>query len=416
MSSSYPIRTISPDEFEAFAAVPGHAFLEDWSPEAMEIERSVTEFDRTIAAFDGAQMVGTASAYTFELTVPGGTAGAAGISLVSVLPSHRRRGILTAMMRHEIADARRRGEAIAILFASESGIYERFGFGLATWQQRMRIGRGAGQLAVGAAAPESKQPRLRFAAPAEVRAELGQLFDAARPVRPGMLARNDSWWDVLLSDDQSRRNGMSPLRCVLAEDDAGPRGYALYRTQPMWTDGIADGTIRLRELVALDPTAAATLWADLFSRDLVGEVVAPSSPIDDPLLAMLADARRAQPLVSDALWVRLIDLPGALGQRRFASAVDVVLDVLDPFLPENAGRWRLASSGLAGDGTARCERTTAAADILLSVDALGAGYLGGASFGQLAAAGHVTELTPGALALLAAAMSWDPRPWCSMMF
>jgi predicted acetyltransferase len=416
MSSSYPIRTISPDEFEAFAAVPGQAFLEEWSPEAMEIERPVTEFDRTIAAFDGPQIVGTASAYTFELTVPGGLAGAAGISLVSVLPSHRRRGILTDMMRYELADARQRGEAIAILFASEFGIYRRFGYGLATWHQRMRIGRGAGQLAIGAAAAASKQPGLRFAPPAEVQADLAQLFDAARPARPGMLARNDSWWGVLLSDDPSRRNGMSPLRCVLAEDDDGARGYVVYRTQAAWTDGIADGTIRVRELIALDPAAAVALWADLFSRDLVGEVVAPSRPIDDPLLAMLADARRAQPLVGDGLWVRLIDLPGALGQRRYASAVDIVLDVLDPFLPENAGRWRLISSGPAGDGAARCERTTAAADVLLSVDALGAGYLGGASFGQLAAAGYVTELTPGALTLLAAAMSWDPRPWCSMMF
>ncbi len=163
MTSSYPIRVISADEFEEFAAVPGQAFLEEWTPEAIEVERPVTEFDRTIAAFDGTQMVGTASAYTFRLTVPGGSADAAGISLVSVLPSHRRRGILTEMMQYEINDARQRGEALAILYASESGIYGRYGFGLATWHQRMRIGRGDGRLAIGAAlaAIEARTPALR---------------------------------------------------------------------------------------------------------------------------------------------------------------------------------------------------------------------------------------------------------------
>jgi predicted acetyltransferase len=415
MSASYPIRPITPDEFEAFGEVPGQAFLAEWPAEAREIERQVTEFDRTIAAFDGAQIVGTAGAYTFRLTVPGGAADAAGISSVSVLPSHRRRGILTDMMRHLIMDARQRGEAMAILFASESGIYGRFGFGVATWQQRIRIARGDGRLAVGAAAPEFKEPRLRFTGPAEARSDLQRVFDAALPGRPGTLARNRAWWDVLLSDPPTSRDGMSPLRCVVAEDDAGPRGYTLYRTQPSWTDGLADGTLRLRELIALDPAAEAALWGDLFSRDLVGQVIAPSRPVDDPLLAMLADPRRAQPLVGDALWVRLIDVPTAMVQRRYACAVDIVLDVLDPALADNAGRWRLTSSG-PDDGSPQCERSTAPADLLVAAQALGGSYLGGASFGQLAAAGYVSELTPGALKRLAAAMSWDPRPWCSMMF
>ena len=247
------------------------------------------------------------------------------------------------MMRQVIADARSRGEAIAILFASESSIYGRYGFGVATWQQQLRIGRGDGQLAagaVGAVAP----PRLRFPAPADVRADLMGVYDAVLPGRPGMLARNDRWWDVVLSDIPAHRGGMSPWRCLLAEDESGPRGYALYRTQPSWSDGIPDGTISVSELIALDPAATAALWADLLGRDLVGAVIARRRPVDDPLLAMLADPRRARPIVGDALWVRLIDLQAALVQRRYACAVDVVLDVLDPFLPENAGRWRLEAA------------------------------------------------------------------------
>ncbi|HSR83108.1 MAG TPA: GNAT family N-acetyltransferase [Streptosporangiaceae bacterium] len=416
MSPSYPIRTIAPDEFDIFSAVPGHAFLDEWPAEDREIERPVTEFDRTIAAFDGEQMVGTASAYTFRLTVPGGTADAAGVSLVSVLPSHRRRGILTDMMRYQFSDAGRRGEAIAILYASESGIYGRYGFGLASWHERIQIRRGDGRLTVGRAAPSSGDLSLRLADPADVRSDLAKLFVAVLPTRPGMLSRSDAWWDILLADAPSRRDGMSPLRCLLAEDAAGLRGYALYRTKGGWADGLPDGALVVRELTALDPAATAALWTDLFSRDLVSEVSAVHRPVDDPLLAMLADPRRALPLVGDALWVRLIDLPTAMVQRKYASAVDVVLEAQDGFLPENAGRWRLTSSGPDAGGNARCERTTAPADVLLSVQALGAGYLGGASFGQLAAAGHVSERTPGAVARLATAMSWDPRPWCSMMF
>jgi len=414
MSPSYPIRTITPDEFEAFGAVPGHAFLDEWPAEDRELERPVTEFERTIAAFDGTRMVGTAGAYTFRMAVPGGMTDVAGVTLVSVLPSHRRRGILTDMMRYEFTDARRRSEAVAILYASESGIYGRFGFGLATWHQRIQVRRGDGRLAVGAAVPAS-QLRLRLANPCDVRSDLAKVFAAVLPTRPGMLARNDAWWGLLLADEPTRRDGMSPLRCLLAEDTSGVRGYALYRTKGSWTNGLPDGALRVRELTALDPAATAALWTDLFSRDLVSMVEAPNRPVDDPLLAMLADPRRAQPLVSDALWVRLINVPVALVQRTYACAVDVVLDVEDTFLPENAGRWRLTSGDVV-NGRARCERTTAPADLLLSVQALGAGYLGGASFGQLAAAGHISELAPGSLARLAAAMSSDPRPWCSMMF
>ena len=416
MSSSYPIRTITPDEFDTFGAVPGHAFLDEWPVEDREQARPVTEFDRTIAAFDGARMVGTASTYTFRMTVPGGAAEVAGVSLVSVLPSHRRRGILTDMMRYEITDAARRGEAIAILYASESAIYGRFGFGLATWHQRIQIRRGDGRLALGDAVPPSPPLSLRLVDPAEVRPDLAKVLAAVVPTRPGMLARTDPWWDLLLSDAPSHRDGMSPQRCLLAEDGSGPRGYALYQSKGSWTDGLAEGVIRVRELTALDPAATAALWTDLFSRDLVSEVLALHRPIDDPLLAMLADPRRALPLVSDALWVRLIDVPAAMVQRTYASSVDVVIDVQDRFMPENSGRWRLAAGGPDHGGDASCERTTAPADLLMSVQALGAGYLGGASFGQLAAAGHVSELTPGALARLATAMSSDPRPWCSMMF
>jgi predicted acetyltransferase len=414
---TYPIRAITADEFQALSEVPAEAFGETWPPEAVEHERAVIEYDRTFAAFDGDLMTGSGAAYTFELTIPGGTAAAAGITLIGVLPAYRRRGILTGLMRHLLADAADRGEAIAILFASEAGIYSRFGFGLGSMHQRIELSRGEGQLAAGTAAPGPGAPRLRAPAPLQAQAELASVFDAALPHRPGMLARDARWWGLILADPPALRDGMSPLRCLLAEDDDGPRGYALFRTKLSFgSDHLPAGTLRIRELMAADPAATAALWTDLLNRDLMSSVVAPMRPVDDPLLAMLADPRRARPSPADGLWVRLIDLPAALRKRRYAAPADLVLEVSDAFLPANAGRWRIRTTGPAAAGSAACERTGDPADLALPVQALGAGYLGGTSLGQLAAAGHLAELTPGSLARLATAMSWDRAPHSGMMF
>jgi predicted acetyltransferase len=414
MTATYPIRTITSDEFAAFARVIAEAFLEAWRPEEVEVGRQVAEVDRTIAAFDGEQIAGTAGAYSFRMTVPGGAVPSAGITYVSVLPSHRRRGILTGLMTRLLDDAADRREPVAILFASEAVIYGRFGFGQASLIQRLTIRRGEGQLTVGAAAAgEHGKLRLRSVPPMAAQAQLARVFDRALAGRPGMLARNNTWWSYLLQDPEPvRPSGQTELRCLLAEDDDGPRGYALYRGQHGWADQLPDCTLRVRELYANDPAATAALWTDLLSRDLVSEVVATMRPIDDPLLAMLADPRRARPAPADGIWVRLVDLPAALSQRAYAAGAELVLEVIDPVIAANAGRWRLRTAGRQ----ATCERTSDPADLRLTVNALGAAYLGGASFGQLAGAGHVAELTPGALASLAASMSWDIAPYSGMMF
>jgi predicted acetyltransferase len=210
---------------------------------------------------------------------------------------------------------------------------------------------------------------------------------------------------------------MSQQKCLLASDDSGARGYALYRTKPDWDDGdLPYGRLEVRELLAVDGAAAAALWTDLLTRDLIGVVTARMRPIDDPLLDMLADRRRARAYLSDGLWVRLVDLPAALTSRRYSCPADLVIEVTDELLPANAGRWRLQCPGPDETGTATCERTTAAADILLPVAALGAGYLGGVRLGALGTAGLITECRTGALAVLSAAMYSDPAPWCPSTF
>jgi predicted acetyltransferase len=425
MTERYLLRPITPDEFDAFDEVPVQAFNDaERTAEARQQERLVFEFDRSLAAFDGDAIVGTSAAYSFEMTVPGGTAATAGVTFVAVRPSHRRRGILSAMMRHQLADIVTRGEAVAALFASESVIYGRYGYGCASGQLRLTIRRGEGALKRFAASSAGQDPggvRLRAGQPAALATDLATVYDSVVRDRPGMMARDERWWQSIFADPDVHRRGMSPLKCLVAAGDGGPRGYALYRTKHEWAeDGLPSGKLIVRELITADPAAAAALWADLLTRDLIGEVAVFMRPVDDPLLDMLADRRRARAYLTDGLWIRLTDIAAALTKRCYASPVDVVIEVTDDLLPANAGRWRLHCPGPADGGAATakasCERTTDAADIALPIAVLGAAYLGGTRLGALAAAGLVTEHTRGALARLSAAMYSDPAPWCPSMF
>jgi predicted acetyltransferase len=432
--SPYPLRPIEESEFDSFLTVDEHAFhgspISD-ADRAMVLERF--EFDRSLAAFDGTAPVGVTMCYSFQLSVPGGEVlPTAGVTFVAVMPTHRRRGVLNSLMRRQLADIRERGEPLAILWASESVIYGRYGYGRASWACNFTLKRGEATLnraAAAAVSPELTGIRLRLAEPQSVLPELAKVFDAVLPSRPGLFARGDAWWRRLTYDPPADRGGSGPLRCVLAEDDHGPRGYALYSAKDTWSDFLPENTLTVRELMATDPAASATLWTDLLSRDLTTEFRLPMRPVDDPLLYQLADPRRTRTTMIDALWVRLVDVPRALAGRRYASPVDVVIEVRDELLPANAGRWRLTTArdgdtrhgdtghGDTGQGlAASCEPATGAADLALDVTDLGAAYLGGTRLGALAGAGLVTELRPGAVRALSAALATDPAPWCPMVF
>lgn len=418
MDALYPIRPVDDSELPAFNRVTEHAFNSHWPPEEMlRFDRMVFEPERTLAALDGAQMVGTTVAFSFGMTVPGGDVLAtAGISAVGVLPTHRRRGVLSSLMRRQLNDIAAGSEPLAALFASEAVIYGRYGYGAAADQHAFTFHRGDGQLTP-APAERDRTPVLRLADPASVVPEIKAVYEAMRPTRPGMLSRPDRWWEPHLADPEFMREGSSPLRAVVAEDDSGPRGYALYNVKPDWgPDGMPAQTLSVQDLYWTDPAACAALWSDLLSRDLVTEVRARMRPVDDPVQHLLADPRRARPRVSDGLWVRLVDVPEALRRRRYASAVDVVMDVTDEILPANHGRWRLTAGGPGHGDKPSCEPASGPADITLPVSVLGAAYLGGTRLGGLLAAGLIVEQRPGAVAELSTAMSWDPAPWCPTMF
>jgi predicted acetyltransferase len=418
MAEPYPIRPVTLDEFTAFCAVDEHAFNGGPPPEReLSLIRRLFEADRSLAAFDpalpaSAGPVGVAGAYTFRMGVPGGLAQTAGVTYVAVLPTYRRRGILRSLMRRQLADISAKGEPIAALWASETPLYGRYGYGMASGDAVFTFRRGEGALS--AAAPTDPALRLRLAEPAAAAAELAKVYDTVLQAQPGFFARNDAWWERVLHDHAEDRRGFSPLRCLLAEDGSGTRGYALYAARSRWEHGtgLPDSLLEVRELIAADPAAGAALWRDLLSRDLVTEVTARLRSAADPVLFQLLDPRRARVKVTDGLWVRVIDLPAALTARAYSCPVDVVLEVSDELLPDNAGRWHLTANA----DKASCERTSEPADVALGIRELGAAYLGGTRLGTLATAGLVAELRPGALAPLSAAMSWDPSPWCPVVF
>jgi len=417
--ATYPIRPVAEDELAAFLAVDQHASHgTPMSERARANFLARLEFGRTLAAFDGDTIVGGTGAFSFQMRVPGAMAAVAGVSLVAVLPSHRRQGILSALMRRQLTEVSERGEAVAVLFASESGIYGRYGYGRASWHAAYRLQRGEGTLAPGG--PADPGLRLRIAEPLSARAELAQVYDVALAERPGLYARTEPWWDRLLTNLHSEDGSSQQIRCVLAEDDSGPRAYAVFRSTEYWDEdaGLPRGVLEVSEALATDPAATAALWDNLLSRDLVSEFHARMRPVDDPLLYLLADPRRVRSVVSDGLWVRLVDVGRALAQRHYARPVDVVIEVADELCPQNAGRWRLAAeAGATPAGfRATCERTTAPADVVLPVWAVGAAYLGGTGLKAMANAGLITESTPGSLAALSTAMSWEPAPWCPMTF
>lgn len=405
------ITGVTESEWTEFLRVDQLAFGYDATEEENELDRGLREQERMIAARVDAEMVGIAAAYSFDMTVPGGSAPVAGVTWVGVLPTHRRRGVLTAMMRHQLHGLHDSGgEAVAALFASESIIYGRFGYGQASQDLRLTMHRGTNALR--RVSPPSDSLTLRLCDPDEVLASLKPVYEVERRQRPGMLARDDRWWRVTTFFPERRRDGASSLRAVLLSDDARLRGYAIFAIKDDWVEGRPASVVRVREMFATDPEAYSGIWRFLLDIDLTATVEVRSRPLDDPLLHLLTDPRGVRPTVSDALYVRLVDVDRALEQRTYDAPVDVVLDVSDDFCPWNAGRWRLTG----GESGATCTRTSDAANVALSATELGAAYLGGTSLGTLARAGRVREETPGAVAVVDRAFRHEPLPWCPVMF
>ncbi|MFJ9520762.1 GNAT family N-acetyltransferase [Kitasatospora sp. NPDC101801] len=369
---------------------------------------SALEADRCLLAVtaDG-RPVGTAGAYPFELTLPGGAlAPVSGVTAVGVLPSHRRRGVLSAMMRHQLGELRARGEFLSVLLASEALIYRRFGYGPATYTARITVPRLDGAFAA---------PRARGAgdAPAagsvEVlrRSECGELleaiYDRYRRAQPGALSRPHRWWR--LGAGQPPVSSAPRHVAVHRDADGVPDGYASYSLG----DG---GTLTVDETIATDDAAGTALTRFALDHDLVTRVVFKHLPPGHPLRWQLTDFRAAEVgNDTDWLWVRLLDVPRALTARDWATDGELVLDVDDPFLGEH-GRYLLT----VRDGKADCVPTDREPDLTLDVSDLGSVYLGGTAPSTLVRAGHVRAHHPGSAALADALFRAERTPHCLHWF
>jgi predicted acetyltransferase len=405
---AYPIRVATEADWPDWVWVNDQSFGVTNSPGDNTRERAVHEFDRSLGAYDGDTLVGTTAIYSLRMSLPGGVHPVAGVTWVGVLPSYRRRGVLTALMRAQLDDLHERGaEPVAALWASEPAIYGRFGYGAASRHLALTIPRGD-VLAPAAADPSLVLRLARDGGLTDVESVRRRVV----PRRPGLFEHDERWAARAAGDPPEHRRGASELRCVLACDEDGVRGYARYATRTRWELGVPKGVAVLRDLQALDPAAYSALWRFVTDLDLTTALEVRHRPVDDPLLELLVGVSAARPTVGDGLFVRLVDLDRALARRTYSAPVDVVLEVTDRFCPWNAGRWRLE-----GDPSgARCTPTEDPPDLSLTSTDLGAVYLGGGSLQRLALAGRVREVRHGALAPASAAFRHDPAPVCDEIF
>ncbi len=389
------MRTVTHGEFEAWLRAESRAHGNRLAHDPEQL-RPNFDLDRSIAVFDGGQIVGGAHSHRVEMFLPGGSTFIAGVSNVAVQPTHRRQGVMTRMMRHQIANVHERGEPLAALFATESLIYGRFGYGIGSLYERWTIDR----CHTGFARSYKSPGRVVFVDPADTKDRFSGVFRKCTAGRPGLFPHAaQRQWEQDSRLPEHRQGGRGGLFHVVYEDEGRAEGYATYRT--------GNGAVTVNELMAATTEATAALWRFCFDTDLTSSAEALKRPVDDPLPWMLADTRRLQRTPRDGLWLRMIDVAAALPLRSYSSGGRLTLDVHDDLCPWNHGRLELEVS-LQG---AACRPSTASPDLAIAVAGLASAYLGAVSFTTLAQAGMVEELTPGALLRADRMFAVQQQPW-----
>ncbi|PYC87944.1 GNAT family N-acetyltransferase [Streptomyces tateyamensis] len=389
------IKAVTEETLSAWCHAVNVGFLRAGAPLAEEVRRQRLFPGRTLGAFEGERVVATLRSFPLQLTLPGGASlAASAVTAVTTTQTHRRRGLLTRMMRQDLAAAKDRGEAVAILIAAEYGIYGRFGFGPATRMvgRKIDLKRAGGIRAELAGAVGG---RLDLVSMAEL-GKLGpELHERWRRQQPGAINRDEQHWKTVTGElVLPVSDGWKEPFAVAHRDAAGQvTGLAVYQVKSDWDGVVPDGTVQVKDFLALDLPTAVSLWRYLTEVDWTTKVVVENLGPDDPLPLLLTDPRAATITeTADFTWLRVLDVPTAFAARRYAAAGRVVLEVTDPdgFA---AGRWALEADQ---EGAGRAVRTEDEPDLALSASALGSLYLGAESASRLAAAGLVEECRPGA--------------------
>jgi predicted acetyltransferase len=393
------------EEFRAAVGAIGHYF--GWLPTDEDAERMsrLLPVDRMHVALDGASIVAGAGTLPFELMAPGASVACAGVTAVGVLPTHRRRGVLRRMMEAQLEQVRQVGEPISALWASDEQIYGRYGYGLASLSLKLKVPRTWAQLRPDA---PGRSGSLRLVDHDEALRVFPRIYDRVRALSPGFVSRSRVWWEQrILADRESNRRGAGPLNRALLEVGGRPAGYALYRVRRNF-GGAFEGSVNVQEALGVDAAATRDVWRFLLEIDWMDEITAWMLSVDHPLVLQAARINRLGLELMDGLWVRLMDVGAALSARGYARDGRVTLEVTDPIFGDNVGVWTVDG------GVAR--RTARRPDVRLSVQHLGAAYLGGFSFAELARAELAEEASRGGLARADALFGSDRAPWCPENF
>ena len=388
------MRTVAADEFVQWVRVEARAYGNRLAHDPEEL-RPHFDLDRSIAVFDQGNIVGGAHSHRIEMSIPGATAVVAGVANIEVQPTHRRQGVMTMMMRHQLRDIHEREEPLAALFASESVIYGRFGYGVGSLYEGWTIERQYN----GYARPYESPGRIVFVDPADIPKELPEVFRRSTIDRPGVFQRAPHHWERDSRAPEHSDGGPGGLFYAAYEDGGRIDGYATYRTR--------GGVVIVNELMSTTKEATAALWRFCFDLDLTNSTEAIKRPLDDPLPWMLADPRRLRRSTRDGVWLRLVDVAAALGLRRYMASGRLVLEVRDEICPWNERRFELEGSS---EG-ANCRASSLSPDLVLAVPVLASAYLGAVSFSTLAQAGVVEERTPGALLRADRMFAVRYQPW-----
>lgn len=408
---SLEIRTVADAELTAYRAAMMATFGDDLDsdPEAPARIRALIAPEQRWAAFDGGEIVATAATFDHAIALPGGgKLPMAGLTAVSVRPTHRRRGLLRELIRLHLEDARRRGFAISGLWASEASIYQRFGYGIAAESHDVEIADARGVVL----AEPREYDALVFLDEERARRELPAIYARATAHRPGALIRSEAWWrERRFIEAPHARGGASRRRHAAAARGGELVGYVQFRQRAGWTDGLPAGSFEIIELVGIDARAEATLWQLALRADLFPRVTWWNAPTDDVLPWIVTDARRVKRRRTDTLWLRIDDVPATLAARRYGGDGALRLTV-------DGEAWDLVA---VDGGHARCTPASppaAAAQapmLRLTRPALGSLYLGCTSATQLARAGAVHG-DPAAIATADRLFGSAIAPWCPEVF
>jgi predicted acetyltransferase len=412
MTPEITVRPCTAVELSAYLEVLSSAFGGEMDAESRAQWEPFLEWDqgRMLAAVDTSgpreQLVGTTGWLNFDMTVPGAELPAAAVTMVTVRPTHTRRGILRQMMRRQLDDARAQGFAIATLWASEAIIYQRFGYGLGFVRNRIEIERHRTIFLndpgpVGQARLLSRDEALELLPP---------VYEQVRQTLPASFRRSRLWWEKRTLDTSPRaRHGGGPIFTMALTIDGQISGYAIYNIHASWgTDGLSAGWLDVLEALGTTPAATREVWRYLFGVDLISRVKTFRLCAEHPLLLSLADARQLRTAVGDGTWVRLLEIGPALEGRRYLTSDSLTFQLIDAFCPWNDGVWTLEASA---EG-ASLKRSTAAPELRLSAAELSAMYLGTVKATSLLHAGRLDELSAGAATRADSLFGWDTPPWC----